>query len=48
LPKIVTKLAEIQDGDPGSEKNLSCRPVTGVNTTPDPGSATLLITNAKG
>jgi len=23
LPKIVTKLSEIHDGDPGSEKNLS-------------------------
>jgi hypothetical protein len=44
--KIVNKLSEIWVCDPGSGKNLFRIPDPGVKKAPDPGSATLLVTQS--
>ncbi len=46
--KIVSKFSKIWVWDPGSGKNLFRIPDPGVKKAPDPGSATLPLTNGFG
>jgi hypothetical protein len=43
IPKYVTNLSEIRDGDPGSGKKLISDPDPGINKAPDPGSGSAAL-----